>query len=101
MRRKTAVAVCTTHKPDLCFGQRLRNPHCEVIVSLPNRLPPASTETPAVELRTAPRHRIIQRCFVRPEGAKEGEPWRCIAYDISATAIGIVVHFHLRLGMPL
>ena len=33
--------------------------------------------------------------------AAEGEPWRCIAYDISATGIGIVLPFHLRLGTGL
>ena len=70
-------------------------------MSAPIPIPESPKEASTVELRTAPRHRVIQRCFVRPELAAEGEPWRCIAYDISATGIGIVLPFHLRLGTGL
>src|SRR5207244_7145753 len=38
-------------------------------VSAPIPIPESPKEASTVELRTAPRHRIIQRCFVRPEVA--------------------------------
>jgi hypothetical protein len=47
-------------------------------------------------MRTAMRYRILQRCFVHPATAAAGEAWQCIAYNISATGIGVVLPVQLQ-----
>jgi hypothetical protein len=42
-----------------------------------------------VEMRIAPRFPILQRCFVLASGG--AQVWRCIAYNVSATGIGITL----------
>jgi hypothetical protein len=44
-----------------------------------------------IEMRIAVRYSILQRCFVIPAEGSCSEPWRCIAYNISATGIGITL----------
>ncbi len=44
-----------------------------------------------VEMRIAVRYSILQRCLVIPADGSSSEPWRCIAYNISATGIGIAL----------
>jgi PilZ domain len=44
-----------------------------------------------IEMRIAVRYPILQRCFVIPAGASFSESLRCIAYNISATGIGVVL----------
>jgi len=56
---------------------------------------------PAVEQRAAPRFPLVQRCFVRPPGAIGAEGWRCIAYNISLTGIGITLPAPLQTGTIL
>jgi PilZ domain len=56
----------------------------------------------AVEYRSAPRHRILQRCLARPAGsAAPAEGWRSIAYDISATGVGVTLPVPLARGSML
>ena len=43
-----------------------------------------------INRREFPRYPTLQRCFVWPEGA-DGEGWRCIAYNISLTGIGLTL----------
>ncbi|HXG13134.1 MAG TPA: PilZ domain-containing protein [Gemmataceae bacterium] len=56
---------------------------------------------PAVERRASPRYRILQRCFVRPEGATGAEAWRCIVFNISTIGIGVTVPCPLQPGTIL
>jgi hypothetical protein len=44
-----------------------------------------------IEMRAAVRYPILQRCLVIPAEVSFSEPWRCIAYNISATGIGIAL----------
>ena len=44
-----------------------------------------------IEMRIATRYSILQRCLVIPAKDSCSEPWRCIAYNISATGIGIAL----------
>jgi hypothetical protein len=43
----------------------------------------------------------LQRCFVQPAGAGGAEGWRCIAYNISATGVGVALPVCLRPGTVL
>jgi hypothetical protein len=55
-----------------------------------------------VDRRAAERFRILQRCFVHPAGAAEGaEAWRCIAYNLSATGVGVALPIRLPIGTVL
>jgi hypothetical protein len=63
--------------------------------------PQAATETPAVERRAAPRYPILQRCLVRPPGRAGAADWRCIAYNISATGVGITLPYAPPAGTVL
>ena len=42
-------------------------------------------------MRTAVRRPILQRCFVLPLNTEPAQAWRCIAYNISATGIGVTL----------
>ncbi|HEV8058226.1 MAG TPA: PilZ domain-containing protein [Gemmataceae bacterium] len=44
-----------------------------------------------VEMRAAVRYLILQRCLVIPAEVSPSETWRCIAYNISATGIGVAL----------
>jgi hypothetical protein len=54
-----------------------------------------------IELRVARRVPIIQRCFVYPDGKPPTEAWRCIAYNISATGVGVTLPVWLPAGTVL
>jgi hypothetical protein len=54
-----------------------------------------------VEMRVAPRYPILQRCFAHPAHLSTSEAWRCIAYNISATGIGIALPERLLEGTLL
>jgi hypothetical protein len=58
-------------------------------------------ETISIEMRTATRCRILQRCFVHPANASAPQPWQCIAYNISATGIGVAMPIRLQEGTAL
>jgi hypothetical protein len=57
--------------------------------------------TPAVERRRGPRHPIQQRCLVRPPGSALPDAWRCIAFNISASGIGLTLPLPLGPGTVL
>ncbi len=54
-----------------------------------------------IEMRTATRHPILQRCFVRPANASERQAWQCVAYNISSTGIGVTLPTELAEGTVL
>jgi hypothetical protein len=54
-----------------------------------------------VELRIAPRYPILQRCFAQPVAPPEPQAWRCIAFNVSATGIGIALPVELPEGTLL
>jgi PilZ domain len=68
---------------------------------------PLEPTVSAIDLRHDERFRILQRCLVLPanlaptEGAPAPEGWHCIAYNISATGIGITLPLNLREGTEL
>jgi hypothetical protein len=72
-------------------------------VAVTGHTPPggAGAEAPLVEYRTAPRHRILRRCFARPSGVKDTEGWRAIAYDVSAVGVGVALPLPLQPGTTL
>ncbi len=51
-----------------------------------------------VERRGATRYPIIRRCFVRLADRPAVEGWRCIAFNVSATGIGLAFPLPLRAG---
>src|SRR5690242_16687851 len=55
----------------------------------------------ALERRTAPRYRILQRCFVHFGEASTPEAWRCVAYSVSAIGIGVTLPINLPEGTVL
>jgi PilZ domain len=59
------------------------------------------TENISIEMRTATRCRVLQRCFVHPANASAPQAWQCIAYNISATGIGVAIPIRLREGTVL
>ena len=54
-----------------------------------------------IEFRTAARYSLLQRCLVWPQGPRQAEPWRCIAYNISAGGIAITLPMPCQLGTIL
>ena len=44
-----------------------------------------------LERRRGRRYQLLQRCFVRPEGTPGKGGWRCIAYSVSSTGIGVTL----------
>ncbi len=54
-----------------------------------------------IEMRSALRSKILQRCFVRPLDTPDAPPWRCIAYSISANGVGVALPFKLQPGTVL
>jgi hypothetical protein len=55
-------------------------------------------QEPSIEQRAFPRYPILQRCYVAPAGAQGPASWPCIAYNISATGIGITLPTALLSG---
>jgi hypothetical protein len=49
------------------------------------------TNVPRVESRAAQRYRILQRCIVRPPGAKAADGWQSVVYSLSMTGIGVTL----------
>ena len=60
-----------------------------------------ATAVQAVESRSAPRYRVLQRCHVRPPGVAAGEGWRCIVFSISATGVGVTLPLPIESGAEL
>ena len=57
---------------------------------------------PLVERRSAPRYRLARSCLVCPQGSDVGaQGWRCVAYDVSTTGIGLTLPLPPRLGTLL
>ncbi len=54
-----------------------------------------------LERRRSIRYGLLQRCFVRPEGAPVKGGWRCIAYNVSTTGIGVTLPYPLPVGTRL
>jgi hypothetical protein len=44
------------------------------------------------------RYPILQRCLVRPDGSAGGADWQGIAYNVSATGLGLALPGPLRPG---
>jgi hypothetical protein len=61
----------------------------------------AAVDAAINERRMAHRHRILQRCFVRPAGSSPDTSWKSIAYDISLTGIGVALPYPLAVGTIL
>lgn len=61
----------------------------------------SETGISAVDMRAATRYRVLQRCFVHPARASAREAWQCIAYNISATGIGVALPVPLPEGAAL
>ena len=59
------------------------------------------TGTSYLEMRTATRYRILQRCFVHPAKASARDAWQCTAYNVSATGIGVALPVKLQEGTVL
>ena len=62
---------------------------------------PVGREITFVEWRSAQRHRVLQRCLVRPVDAPFPEAWRWVAHDISSSGIGLASTFGVSKGMTL
>jgi hypothetical protein len=52
-------------------------------------------------MRGAPRYPIFQRCLVHPGNVSALQAWQCIAYNISATGIGVALPVRLQEGTVL
>jgi PilZ domain len=62
----------------------------------------ASEGAPPVERRQAPRYLIKQRCVVSLAGTDgPGRGWNCIAYNISAGGIGVLLPLAVQAGTML
>jgi hypothetical protein len=59
------------------------------------------SEVSFVELRTAARYPIMQRCFARAAKPSSPQAWQGIAYNISATGIGVALPIDLPKGTVL
>jgi hypothetical protein len=70
-------------------------------VTLDRRQKLAWALAPHSDRRGAPRHPILQRCLVLDAGAVGDDAWRCIAYDLSLTGIGITLPAPVREGALL
>jgi hypothetical protein len=53
------------------------------------------------ERRRWPRLPILQRCLAFPPGGRSSLAWPAIAYNISATGVGLTLPCPLRLGTPV
>jgi hypothetical protein len=52
----------------------------------------------AIEYRSAPRYRVLQRCHIRPPGVAPGDGWRAIVFSISATGMAVTLPISLERG---
>jgi PilZ domain len=69
--------------------------------SASQQLPMVETTVGCIEMRTAERFRILQRCFVYPADVSAPQPWQCIAYNISLTGIGVGLPIEMPKGTVL
>jgi hypothetical protein len=85
------------------FVRRSEFPACGCEVNVVRKSPTAEVATAVghIEMRTAPRRPILQRCFVYPTKASAAQAWKCIAYNVSATGIGIALPIELPAGTLL
>jgi hypothetical protein len=72
-----------------------------VNVHFPNKSLETEAAVALPERRSAPRHRVLQRCFVRPVSGEGGESWKGIVYDVSATGVGVALPYPLAIGTLL
>ena len=90
-----------------CHGQRQNDQadfttvSCEVNVSIDPQDSHGETAVLQIEMRAAPRYPIMQRCSVHPAKVSASKAWRCIAYNISLTGIGVVLPVKLPEGTVL
>jgi hypothetical protein len=68
----------------------------EVMVSRATRTALVGNGISAIEMRTAFRSPILQKCFAHPVKTSLAEAWRCVAYSISATGIGVTLPISLQ-----
>jgi hypothetical protein len=61
----------------------------------------ANQEERTVERRAALRHRCIQKCLARPEGATGSGDWHAIVYNLSATGVGLTLPYPVQPGTVL
>jgi hypothetical protein len=59
-------------------------------------IPGVETGVSRIEMRTTVRYPILQRCFVYPANVAAYQAWQCIAYNISATGIGVTLPIRLQ-----
>ncbi len=78
-----------------------RSPNPEAIVSKSRAISVFETGISRVEMRIAPRFPILQRCFVHPLPPRAAQPWRCIAFNVSKTGVGVTLPFQLPEGTLL
>ena len=53
---------------------------------------------PTLERRRQIRYQMLQRCFVRRDGTASTDGWRCIAYNLSRTGVGVTLPCPLAVG---
>jgi hypothetical protein len=66
-----------------------------------NRDSSAGPMVQGVEFRSAPRYRVLQRCFIRPPGLSGADGWRGIAFSMSATGIGVTLPLPVERGTEI
>ena len=54
-----------------------------------------------VEMRTAKRHRVLQRCFVQAAGGAAQQAWPCIVFSVSDGGVGVTLPVRLPEGTVL
>src|SRR5947209_15423922 len=52
-------------------------------------------------MRSAPRYRVLQRCFVRPPGVRAPDGWRGIVFSLSASGIGVTLPLAVERGTDI
>jgi hypothetical protein len=58
-------------------------------------------EVHPADRRGVPRFPILQRCFAYPHGSDPALAWHVIAYNVSATGVGITLPCPVELGTVL
>jgi hypothetical protein len=55
----------------------------------------------AVESRSAPRYRVLQRCHVRPAGVPGAEGWRGLVFSVSVSGVGVTLPLPVERGAEI
>jgi hypothetical protein len=61
----------------------------------------STSDSNVTERRVSPRYPLVQRCFVRPDGATGQEDWRGIVYNISLEGVGVALPYQMLPGAIL